>query len=134
MITLSTIQYGLPHARATIAKYIVGKVKDTQTRQLFYVGSERDETKSKKKQLADAGFKEDDIEAYSLLSTYQASDIAEIFGNDMEDRNLHRHVHLFQNILNSIHFYAPGTLSDRQKCLILCEIYEYMFGGGIEKC
>lgn len=49
MITLSTIQYGLPHARATIAKYIVGKVKDTQTRQLFYVGSERDETKSKKK-------------------------------------------------------------------------------------
>lgn len=127
MITLETLEH-LPNAKKTVGKFIVGieKQDGTNKRRLFYIGANVDRNQSKTQLLQEAGFEKEDRKEVTFLSSYTADDIAEILGNEMEDRNHHYLTGMFQELLKTLEFYVP-KLSDKQKCLILCETYNNLF-------
>lgn len=130
MITSKELS-GHPNTIRTLQKWIIAQEKastgvNEKPRHYFYVGSDIDVTTVKEQQLNEAGFEKEDYENMWFPADYKAEDLAEIFGNELEDQNRHSLRDLFHTILDSLKA-ANNYTSDKTRCLILCDIFEHHF-------
>lgn len=129
MLTLKHLT-DYPKTVQTLNKWIIARERTisniTMPNQYFYIGNNTDHTRTKLQQLHDAGFEKDETKSLQFVNYYTAEDLAAIFGNEMEDRNRHSLTNLWTNILQALYKSTPN-LSDKAKCLTLCDIYENTF-------
>lgn len=129
MLTLKHLT-DYPKTVKTLNKWIIARERTihniTMPNQYFYIGDDADHNHTKLQQLHDAGFAKDETKGLQFINYYTAEDLAAIFGNEMEDRNRHSLTNLWTNILQSL-YKSTSSLSDKGKCLILCDIYENTF-------
>lgn len=128
MISIKQLE-NLPRTQETLSKYCIGQKRNidhSTKKQLFYIGSQTNAKTSIKEQLIADGYDKQEIQTMSISQVYLADDIATILDSDLEDRNYHRISNLFSDVLHAINT-IQANLSDKQQCLLLCNLYENMF-------
>lgn len=127
MITLNYFK-NYPNTVQILQKWIIAQdcTDKNNSKHYFYVGSNVDLDKSQEQQLQDVGYEKEDYKNMRFLSYYTSEDLAEIFGNELEDQNKHSLRNLFRIILHSLKD-ADVYISDSTQCLILCNIFDNLF-------